>query len=58
MLRPHGANFCRRSEFAALDLGLSLGQICIFLGRQLNRRLVNTREFQHDAGKFVLARIW
>ena len=41
MLRPHRADLLRCRKFAALDLCLGFGQIGLFLGGQLDRRLVD-----------------
>ena len=40
MLYPHGTDFFSSSDFAALDLDLCFLQIGVFLGRQLNWRLI------------------
>jgi hypothetical protein len=57
MLRTHGADFLVRRQLTAPDLVLSLGEVCFFLGRQLDRRLFDARELQHYAGKLVLPRV-
>ena len=53
-LLPHGADFLRGGQLATRNLGFGLGEIGIFLRRQLDWRLIHAGELEQNARKLVL----
>ena len=49
MLRPDGAHLFVRGEFSARNLLVGGDKVGLFLGGQLDHRLIVTREFEHEA---------
>jgi hypothetical protein len=54
MLRPKRRDFPVGGEFAARNLGVRLGKICVLVRRQLDWGLLDAREPQQHAGKLIL----
>jgi hypothetical protein len=61
VFRPHRADFFRRSNVTAFDLGLRLGKVCVFVRRQLDgglrdiRRTIAQQKGPGKTGAFGIA---